>query len=201
MRNVRNIKKALTNYGDATGQTINWSKSVIYFINVSEARQLKIKRIIGCESGSLPGTYLGLPLGLTPPDRFWNSLIDKIHLKLSGWKDSLLSQARKVIVLKSILQSVPLYALSVFKILRKYALAIEKIQKTFLWTGMETKKRLLLIAWENVCIPRGKGGLGLQRISTMNELLLAKLLWRWHKEEGKWRNIWADKYNRDHFDF
>ena len=127
VRNARNIKKALIDYGDATGQTINWNKSVIYFINVNEDRQSKIKRIIGCESGTLPGTYLVLPLGLSPPNSFWNSLIDKIHLKLAGWKGSLLSQARKVIVLKSILQSVPLYALSVFKIPRKYALAIEKI--------------------------------------------------------------------------
>ena len=100
---------------------------MVYFVNVSKARQLKIKRIIGCESGTLTGTYLGLPLGLSPPANFWNSLIDKIHVKLVGWKGSLLSQARKVIVLKSILQSVPLYSLSVFKILRKYVLVIEKI--------------------------------------------------------------------------
>lgn len=66
---------------------------------------------------------------------------------------------------------------------------------------METKKRLPLIAWENVCIPKGKGGIGLRRISIMNELLLAKLLWRWHKEEGEWRNIWDFKYNWDGFDF
>ena len=66
---------------------------------------------------------------------------------------------------------------------------------------MESKKRLPLIALENVCIPKGKGGLGLQRISTMNELLLAKLLWRWHREDGEGRNIWDNKYNRDHTDF
>ena len=87
----------------------------------------KKKKIISCEIGSLLGSYLGLPLGLSAPNSFWNSLIDKIHLKLAGWKGSLLSQAGKVIVLKSILQSVPLYALSVFKIPRRFALAIEKI--------------------------------------------------------------------------
>ena len=91
VRNARNIKKALIDYGEATGQSINWHKGVIYFINVSEVRQSKIKWIIGYQSGSLPGTYLGLPLGLTPPDSFWNSLIDKIHLKLAGWKGSFLS--------------------------------------------------------------------------------------------------------------
>ena len=173
---------------------------MIYFINFSEARQIKIKKIIGCEIGSLPRSYLGLPLGLTPPNSFWNSLIDKIHSKLVGWKCSLLSQARKVIVLNSILKSVPLYALSVLKILRKFSLAIEKIQKTFLWTGVENQKRLPLIAWENVCMPFEKGGLGLRRITTMNKFLLAKLLWRWHKEEGEWKNIWVDKYNRDNYE-
>ncbi len=68
VRNARNIEKALIDYGDASSQIISWNKNVIYFINVSEARQLKIKRIIGCESGSLLGTYFGLPLGLSPPD-------------------------------------------------------------------------------------------------------------------------------------
>ena len=66
---------------------------------------------------------------------------------------------------------------------------------------METKKRLPLIVWENVCIPKGKGGLGFWRLSFMNELLMVKLIWRWHKEEGEWRNIWDFKYNWDDFDF
>lgn len=161
VKNARSIKKALVDYGNATGQLINWNKSLIYFMNVSVERQMKIKNIISCEIGSLLGSYLGLPLGLSPPNNLWNSLIDKIHLKLAGWKGFMLSQAGKVVVLKSILKSVLLYALRLFKIPRKYALAIEKIQKTFLWTGMENKKRLPLIAWENVCMPYKKGGLSL----------------------------------------
>ena len=35
----------------------------------------------------------------------------------------------------------------------------------------------------------------------MNDLLMEKLLWRWHKEVGEWKNIWTDKYNIDNFDF
>lgn len=49
-------------------------------------------------------------------------------------------------------------------------------------------------------MPLNKGGLGLRRITIMNELLLAKLLWRWHKEEGECKNIQADKQNRDNHD-
>ena len=83
-------------------------------------------------------------MGLSPPDSFWHSLIDKIHSKLEGWKGSLLSQAGKVVVLKSVLQSTLLYALSLFKIRKFFSLAIEKIQKYFLWTGTENKKNSIL---------------------------------------------------------
>ena len=132
VRNARNIKRALKDYGQAMGQMINWNKSVIYFINVNVPRQNKIKKIMGCEIGSLLGSYLGLPLGLDPPKSFWSSLIDKIHMKLVRWKGSLLIQAGKIIVLKTILQSVSLYALSVFNIPRKFTQAIEFFLKIFL---------------------------------------------------------------------
>ena len=38
VRNARNIKNALEDYGQASGQIINWNKSVIYFINVNDNR-------------------------------------------------------------------------------------------------------------------------------------------------------------------
>ena len=120
-------KRALEDYSLTSSQLINWNKSLIYFMNVNMDRQLKIKNIIGCEIGSFPGSYLGLPMGLSPPINFWHSLMDKIHSKLEGWKGSLLSQAGKVVVLKSVLQSTPLYALSLFKIPKRFSLAIEKI--------------------------------------------------------------------------
>ena len=44
-------------------------------------------------------------------------------------------------------------------------------------------------------MPYKKGGLGLRRISSMNDFLMAKLLWRWYHEDGEWKNIWNDKYN------
>ena len=84
VKNARILKKSLVDYGSATGQLINWNKSLIYFLNVNMERQLKIKKIIGCEIGTLPGSYLGLPMGLSPPKSFWNSLINKIHSKLEG---------------------------------------------------------------------------------------------------------------------
>ena len=90
IKNAKIIKKALNDYGQATGQLINWNKSSIYFINVNLKRQENIRRIMGCEVGITLGTYLRLPLYLEPPDSFWSSLVHKLHSKLVGWKGSLL---------------------------------------------------------------------------------------------------------------
>lgn len=121
--------------------------------------------------------------------------MDKMHSKLAGWKGSLLSQARKLVVLKIVLQSSPPCALSVFNIPKKFAAAIDKIQRNFLWSGMEKKKRMALIVWDKVYKPIKKGGLGLRKVNEMNDFLLAKLIWRLFNDSGEWKDIWANKYN------
>lgn len=85
----------------------------------------------------LPSIYLGLPLGLKPPDSFWNVLIDRFSKKLPIWKGALLNQAGKIQLLKATPQNLPIYSLSLSKIMSKYAEAIKKIQKNFLWSGLE----------------------------------------------------------------
>ncbi|XP_059078010.1 uncharacterized protein LOC131876590 [Cryptomeria japonica] len=127
VQDARSLKKALDSYGFASGQIINWSKSFVYFINTPELRKIKISNILGCKLGSLLASYLGLPLGQDPPDTFWGTLVDKFHKNLASWKGSLLSQAVKVQLLKSTLQSIPLYAMSLFRIPTKYVEVIEKL--------------------------------------------------------------------------
>ena len=64
------MKDTLDTYSRGSGQLINWDKSYVFFINTPEDRQKKISRILGCQVGKLPSTYLGLPLGTTPSDSF-----------------------------------------------------------------------------------------------------------------------------------
>ena len=111
-------------------------------------QQTKIANILGCSIGSFPSTYIGLPLGLSTPNSFWEDIIKNYSKKLVGWKGNLLSQASKVTLLKACLQSIPTYALSLFKIPAKYVDSLDKIQRNFLWSGIEEKKRMALIAWD-----------------------------------------------------
>lgn len=53
-----------------------------------------------------------------------------------------------------------------------------------------------LIAWDKVCKPIRKGGLGLRRIRYMNKFVMAKKIWRGYNIEGEWKLIWDNKYKR-----
>ena len=67
-----------------------------------------------------------------------------------------------------------MYALSLFGILVKFVDKMEKIQRDFLWSGLEEHKRYPLVAWDNVFLPKIYGGLGIRKLKHLNEALLAK---------------------------
>ena len=66
--------------------------------------------------------YLGLPatLGLDKSDSFVY-LLERIIERLKGWKEKLLSIGAKEILLKAVIQSIPVFAMAVFKIPKNYA--------------------------------------------------------------------------------
>ena len=75
-----------------------------------------------------------------------------------------MSQVGKVTLLKAFLQSIPTYALILFKIPTKYVDSLDKIQRNFLWSGTEEKKIMALIAWDHICKLIRDAGLGIRTV-------------------------------------
>jgi hypothetical protein len=51
------------------------------------------------------------------------------------------------------------------------------------------------VAWEKLCWPKRKGGLGLQDPQVTNEAYREKLWWRWVKDSSTlWASLWKEKY-------
>jgi hypothetical protein len=61
------LKAMLNSFADSTGLHVNYNKSNIYPINVSEQKMALLANTFHCKVGALPFTYLGLPLGLKNP--------------------------------------------------------------------------------------------------------------------------------------
>lgn len=72
---------------------------------------------LGCGVQYLPFVYLGVPIGGNARKlKFWELVLKKIESKLAIWKCKLLSTSGRAQLIKSILNNLPIYFLSMFRI-------------------------------------------------------------------------------------
>ncbi|XP_010258726.1 PREDICTED: uncharacterized protein LOC104598390 [Nelumbo nucifera] len=153
---------------------VNFEKSCVVGVNMEEGEVRETAKVLGCEVSKWPLNYLGLPLGDNPKrESFWNLVVESFEKKLVSWKRNYLSMGGRITLIKATLANLPIYFLSVFKILVKVANRLEKMMRHFLWeTGEE--KRDHRVAWEVVTRSKNSGGLGLGNIRNRNLALLGK---------------------------
>jgi hypothetical protein len=61
------LKLLLDDFTKATGLKINYHKSSMVPINISDEKCTELTVLFGCKKQSMPFTYLGLPMGTTKP--------------------------------------------------------------------------------------------------------------------------------------
>ena len=62
------LKAILNSFIESTGLHANYQKSNIYPIIVPADKMIILAKTFNCNIGSLPFTYLGLPMGMTKPN-------------------------------------------------------------------------------------------------------------------------------------
>jgi len=114
---------------------------------VNEVPQIKeMAGILGCSVGKLPTTYLGMPLGNNHKAlEIWDSTLEKTEKKLSGWKAQYLSLGGRLILINSVLDSLPTYVMSLFPIPGKVVENLDKLRRKFLWQGNKDGKGYSLV--------------------------------------------------------
>ena len=127
--------------------------------------------------------YLGLPLRAKFKDKtIWNLILEKMEIKLVGWKKLYLSKGGRVALIKSTLSNLSTYYISLYPIPTSVANRIAKLQRDFLWGGLGDEPKFHLVNWSTVCTPLSLGGLGIKNLRTFNVALLGKWLWRFRQE-------------------
>ena len=112
------LEKTLEAYENALGQQLNQEKTTLFFnSNTPKDIQDDIKHKFWAEVIHQHETYLGLPslVGKYMSNTFWQ-LKERLDNKLSKWKEKMLSQAGKEILIKAVAQTIPKYTMSVFKL-------------------------------------------------------------------------------------
>ena len=98
----------------------------------------------------------------------WSPVVEKVKLRLAGWKRRLLSYAGRLTLVKAVLSSIPVYYLSLFKLPEGIAKDLDKIQASFLWGGPDLKRKIHLVKWAEDTKSIKQGGLGVKRIRDVN---------------------------------
>ena len=118
-----------------SGLKINLTKSVIIPLGrVDNVEELAAE--LGCGVGSLPSSYLGLPLGAPHRAlRVWDSIEDRFRRRLATWKRQYISKGGRITLIRSTLSSLPIYFLSLFRMPKIVCSRLEKLQRDFLCGG------------------------------------------------------------------
>ena len=116
-----------------SGLRVNFHKSTISGVGVEAELVDVFANALRCKNQSLPLKFLGFPLGASLRRcSTWKPVVDNFRSKLAGWKSKFLSFGGRVTLLKSVLTSLPIYFMSLFKMPDKIALVLDKIQARFL---------------------------------------------------------------------
>nr|GEV28290.1 DNA-directed RNA polymerase V subunit 1 [Tanacetum cinerariifolium] len=90
----------------------------------------------------------------------WNDVISKVSLRLSKWKLKLFSIGDRLSLLKSVLTSISLYHMSIFKVLIGVLNHLESIRRNFIYGVDGSYRKLAWIGWNMDLTSKKNGGLG-----------------------------------------
>lgn len=163
-----------------SGQKINAQKSSITFSlkTSSETKDIE-KSILGIEKEGGVVKYLGFleHFGRRKKDLF-KHIVDHIKQRAGSWATKKLIQAGILIMIKSVLSSIPTHMISCFQIPKSLYKRIQLAFTRFWWDESSEKRKMCWVAWKKLTKLKKLGGLGFREVETFNESLLGKLAWR-----------------------
>ena len=142
------------------------------------------------------GTYLGTPIFTSRrTTSSYQYLVDKIRVKIEGWQSKYLSMAGRATLIKSVVSTIPIYAMQTTLIPQKISLQLDKMSCNFLWGDTKHHRSCHTVSWETVTMPKEASGLGLTSIRHRNQAILMQQAWRLYTNPDMiWARVLKAKY-------
>ena len=172
-------------YEEASGQAISLPKSEIFYSrNVQQQTQNSITNILAVQAVLGTGKYLGLPSMVGRSKKATFSFIkDRVWQRINSWSSKCLSKAGREVMIKSVLQSMPSYVMSIFRLPNNLLDEIEKMMNAFWWDhGGANNKGMHWLSWDKLSVHKNHGGMGFKDLAAFNVAMLGKQGWKFQTE-------------------
>ncbi|KAK3219362.1 hypothetical protein Dsin_013332 [Dipteronia sinensis] len=130
----RGVRSCVAKVGKSRDEVTNWEE------------------VFKCQNATLPISYLGLPLGGRPSSKsFLSKLIQRVEIRLASWKKKFLHKGGRLILIKTVMSSIPIYYMSVFKMPVWVSQKLERLQRNFFWGDGLEKNKIHAVDWDIMC--------------------------------------------------
>lgn len=151
------LLQTLNSFSIVSGLSINQAKSKVWFSSNSTEESKKILMdLMSVAEADLEEKYLGCPISVEG-DKAFDYLIDRFEKRLNHWKSNFLSHAGRLVLIKSVLESLPIYAMGTIIIPNHVITKLTAIVKNFFWGGRHDKRSMAYVAWDAITTPKERG--------------------------------------------
>jgi hypothetical protein len=145
LEKAKNMKLLLCAFEQLSGLKIDFHKSELFCYGVAKANQFEYAQIFGCDLGTYPFKYLGIPMHHRKlMNKDWKYVEERFQKKLNCWRSKLLSVGGRLVLLNSVLSSLPMFILSFFELPKGVLKKLDYFRSWFFWQSDEHKKKYRL---------------------------------------------------------
>ncbi|GJS08858.1 RNA-directed DNA polymerase, eukaryota [Tanacetum coccineum] len=168
---------------------LQYADDALFFGKWSRSNAVNLVLILKCFEEAF-----GLKVSLSK-SRFYRVGVDRV--KVERWTYLLVARGRLTLI-KSILGSIPIYYLSLFKAPLKIINLLKSIRARFFWGFKEGGRGISWVKWNSILLNNMMGGLDVGSLLAKNLRLLGKWKWRFLTEkDALWRKVIKEFYGEN----